>query len=64
MPNKSYAPVRKYEPTDSPMENCTTMNLSYQPNEEIEKVEKPWAKPPPYHGPVLPLDENTTYSLR
>ena len=65
LPNKSYAPIRKYEPSGLPMDLDTTMQLSYQPAcEPIAKVEKPWAKQPDYHKPTTKIEDSTTYELR
>lgn len=62
-PHESYAPIRKYQESDVPMESETTMRLSYQPV-EANQIEKPWAAPLPYYPPVDPMEDNTTYNLR
>lgn len=64
LPNKSYAPIRKHEPSDVPMDLDTTMQLSYQPVGEPTKIEKPWAEKQAYHKPTTNLEDNTTYNLR
>lgn len=63
LPIKSFAPIRKYQASDVPMESETTMQLSYQPVEPVQ-IEKPWATAPPYYSPVDPMEDNTTYNLR
>lgn len=64
LPIKSFAPIRKYQLSDVPMESETTMRLSYQPVEPADQVEKPWAAAAPYYSPVNPMEDNTTYNLR
>ncbi|XP_018339915.1 PREDICTED: uncharacterized protein LOC108747141 [Trachymyrmex septentrionalis] len=63
LPIKSYAPIRKYQPSDVAMESETTMRLSYQPVEPADQIEKPWAMAAPYYSPVDPMEDNTTYNL-
>ncbi|XP_066583812.1 stabilizer of axonemal microtubules 2-like [Prorops nasuta] len=63
-PTESYAPIREYRRSEIPLETETTMKLSYQPVGEIVEVEKPWANHKPYHPPVTPMQDNTTYHLR
>lgn len=62
LPNKSYAPIRKYQQSDVPMESETTMRLSYQPVESADQVEKPCSVAA--YPPVNPMEDNTTYNLR
>ncbi|KAL6423565.1 hypothetical protein ACFW04_010244 [Cataglyphis niger] len=62
LPNKSYAPICKYQQSDIPMESETTMRLSYQPVEPTQ-IEKSWAVAT-YYPPVNPMEDNTTYNLR
>lgn len=64
LPIKSYAPERKYQPSDVPMESETTMRLSYQPVGPVDKIEKPWAAKLAFHRSVTPMEDNTTYNLR
>lgn len=64
LPIKSYAPIRKYQPSDVPMESETTMQLSYQPVEPADQIKKPWTAATPYYSPVNPMEDNTTYNLR
>lgn len=63
LPIKSYAPIRKYQASDVPMESETTMRLSYQ-LVEPDRVEKPWAAIVPYCPPINSMEDNTTYNLR
>ncbi|XP_067217020.1 stabilizer of axonemal microtubules 2 isoform X1 [Linepithema humile] len=63
LPIKSYAPIRKYQTSDIPMESETTMRLSYQLVEPTDRVEKPWAAIVPYYPPVDSMEDNTTYNL-
>lgn len=63
LPNKSYAPICKYQHSDVPMESETTMQLSYQPVEPADQIEKPWAMTA-YYPPVNPMEDDTTYNLR
>ncbi|XP_011063186.1 PREDICTED: protein FAM154A-like [Acromyrmex echinatior] len=63
LPIQSYAPIRKYHPSDIAMESETTMRLSYQPVEPADQIEKPWAMAAPYYSPVNPMEDNTTYNL-
>ncbi|CAL7949219.1 unnamed protein product [Xylocopa violacea] len=60
-PIENYAPIRTFRPADMPMTSETVMQLSYQPVGCIDQVEKPWSKAPPYHLPVTPMEDNTTY---
>lgn len=64
LPNKSYAPIYKYQHSEIPMESETTMRLSYQPVEPADQIEKPWAVASTYYPPVNPMEDNTTYNLR
>lgn len=63
-PIHNYAPVRTCCLPDVPMEAETVMQLSYQPVECADKVEKPWSERPPYQLPVTPMEDNTTYNKR
>ncbi|XP_011500260.1 PREDICTED: protein FAM154A-like [Ceratosolen solmsi marchali] len=63
IPKKSFAPIRTYDPLDLPMDLDTTMQLSYQPVEQPEKVDKPWAAKVPYYKPATNVDDNTTYTM-
>ncbi|XP_070525840.1 folliculin-interacting protein 2 isoform X3 [Cardiocondyla obscurior] len=63
LPIQSYAPIHQYQSPEVPMEDETTMRLSYQPVEPVVPIEKPWAAPPPYYSPVDPMEDNTTYNL-
>ncbi|KAG5317897.1 SAXO1 protein, partial [Pseudoatta argentina] len=63
LPIQSYAPIRKYQPSDIAMESETTMRLSYQPVEPADQIEKPWAMAVPYYSSVNPMEDNTTYNL-
>lgn len=63
-PIHNYAPVRTSCLPDVPMEAETVMQLSYQPVECADKVEKPWSERPPYQLPVTPMEDNTTYNKR
>lgn len=64
IPNKSYKPVRIYQPSEVPLDAETTMRLSYQPVESADQVDKPWASKNSYQPPATPLEDNTTYNLR
>jgi hypothetical protein len=46
------------------MDLDTTMQLSYQPVEQPDKVDKPWAAKVPYQKPTTEVDEKTTYTMR
>ncbi|KAM0726103.1 Stabilizer of axonemal microtubules 2 [Formica fusca] len=63
LPNKSYAPIYKYQHSEIPMESETTMRLSYQPVEPADQIEKPWAVASTNYPPVNPMEDNTTYNL-
>ena len=63
VPNKSYKPVRMYQPSDVPLEGETTMRLSYQPVEPVQ-IDKSWVNKSSYHPPTTPIEDNTTYNLR
>ncbi|XP_018392472.1 PREDICTED: LOW QUALITY PROTEIN: stabilizer of axonemal microtubules 1-like [Cyphomyrmex costatus] len=62
LPVQSFAPVRKYVKSDTPMEGCTTYKLSYWPNETPLKDES-YRQKGEYHRPVTPMDGCTTYKL-
>lgn len=63
-PTLNYTPIRTYRPSDVPMKAETIMQLSYQPVESGDKVEKPWSEKPTYQFPVTPMEDNTTYNMR
>ncbi|XP_076634600.1 uncharacterized protein LOC143348362 [Colletes latitarsis] len=63
-PVQSFAPLRKYSSPDVPMLSETTMQLSYQPVDSANQVEKPWSRRPCYYPPVIPMEDNTTYNNR
>lgn len=63
-PTYNYVPICTYRPSDVPMKAETVMQLSYQPVESADKVEKPWSEKPIYQFPVTPIEDNTTYNMR
>lgn len=56
--------MRVYKPADAPMEDETTMKLSYQPVEKVIQPSKPWSNSQKYYPPLTPIDDETTYNLR
>ncbi|KAK9300425.1 hypothetical protein QLX08_006948 [Tetragonisca angustula] len=62
-PTLNYAPIRTYCPSDVPMKAETIMQLSYQPVESGDRVEKPWSEKSTYQFPVTPMEDNTTYNM-
>lgn len=64
LPTKSFAPIKKYERSEIPIEGDTVQKLSYQPVGNIQKVEITWGKKPPYRPPTTSMEDNTTYNLR
>ncbi|XP_044003967.1 stabilizer of axonemal microtubules 1-like [Aphidius gifuensis] len=61
--NQSFKPMRVYKPADAPMEDETTMKLSYQPVEKVIQPSKPWSNSQKYYPPLTPIDDETTYNL-
>ncbi|XP_076225866.1 uncharacterized protein LOC116427531 [Nomia melanderi] len=61
-PTNNYAPTRKYSNPSIPMDSETTMQLSYQPVDLADKVNKPWSEMRSYYPPVIPMEGNTTYN--
>ncbi|KZC14025.1 hypothetical protein WN55_06232 [Dufourea novaeangliae] len=64
VPIKTYAPVRQYTSPHILMDSETTMQLSYQPVDLTDKVEKPCDDKSTYHLPDAPMEDSTTYNTR
>ncbi|OXU26898.1 hypothetical protein TSAR_015818 [Trichomalopsis sarcophagae] len=62
-PVKSYAPIRRYEKSQAPVDDSTTYRLSFFQNEPLVQEKQPWKQKPQYHQPTTPVDECTTYKL-